>query len=137
MSVPEGERGKSVLDAIVKANELATYTVNICTNQNVFLPQFQTAVTNKLIDTSIQIFVDAWTANNIYVRTAEDWEERKRLQEKSARECNNLLALIQLAQRVFHLKTKRIKFWSEKTIEVRNYIRAWKETDSRRYQRLL
>lgn len=55
------------------------------------------------------------------------------LQERAARNCNNLLALIQLAKTIFHLKSKRVKYWSEKTIDVRGYLRSWRDADSKRY----
>lgn len=69
----------------------------------------------------------------ILVKSADDWKMRKALQERAARNCNNLLALIQLAKTIFHLKSKRVKYWSEKTIDVRGYLRSWRDADSKRY----
>ena len=69
------------------------------------------------------------------VKSADDLAERRHLQERAARNCNNLLALMQLAQKLFHLKLKRIKYWGEKTIAARNLIRAWKESDYKRYSK--
>lgn len=66
-------------------------------------------------------------------KSADDWKMRKALQERAARNCNNLLALIQLAKTIFHLKSKRVKYWSEKTIDVRGYLRSWRDADSKRY----
>lgn len=137
MSVPEGLRKESKLEVIVKARELAAYTIRITKNPKVFLPEYNTAITNDIISTAKNIFIDAWTANNIYVKEAKDWEERSRLQQKAALECNNLLALMQLAQEIFHLSTRRIKYWGSKTIEVRNKIRAWHDADRERYKLLL
>lgn len=137
MSVPEGQRGESKLEVLVKARELASYTLHVCCNENVFLPQYQTAITGKIQATAINIFIYCWTANNIIVgRDPCRWAERKRLQERAANNCNNLIALIQLAQEVFHLKLKRIRFWSVKTINARNLIRAWKDADCKRYDPL-
>lgn len=136
MSVPEGERSQSKLTVIILARSLATYTIQITKNQNVFLPEYNNGITNDIISCAKSIYMDCWTANNIYVKTKEDWEERDRLQKQSALNCNNLLALMQLAQEVFHLKKKRIKYWGEKTITVRNKIRSWNESDSKRYGNL-
>ena len=72
-----------------------------------------------------------------FTLTQEKWKERKRLQEEAARDCNNLLALMQIAKTLFHLETRRVKHWGKKTIEVRNRIRDWKDGDSRRYNKLL
>lgn len=136
MSVPQGQRSQSKLEVIVMARHLAAYTIKITKNQNVFLPEYNNGITNKIIFTATSIFIGCWTANNIYVTKKTDWIERCELQQQAARDCNNLLALIQLAQEVFHLKTKRIRYWSEKTIAVRNKIRSWNESDSKRYGNL-
>lgn len=141
MSVPEGQRGEGRFTVLVKANMLAIYTIKICNNKNVFLEQYQSALTNDIIRTAKDIFIDCWTANNIMIRkTDEDKEEkikaRRELQERAAIECNNLLALMQMAQTLFHLKTKRIKYWGGKTIEVRGLIRSWIESDTKRYSQM-
>lgn len=137
MSVPEGLRGTGRLEVIEKALDLADYTITITANPKIFLPEYQKSLTDDINRVALAIYIDAWTANNILVRNAEDFVERKRLQERAARNCNNLLALMQLAQKVFHLKLKRIQFWGEKTINARNLLRAWKESDCKRYSKLL
>lgn len=140
MAVPENQRGKSKFEVFIKALDLCTYTIKICTNKNIFLEQYQNALTEDIIRTSKDIFIDCWTANNIMIREFpkdhENAVERRRLQEKAHRECNNLLALMQIAQTLFHLKTKRIKYWGSMTIEVRNLIQKWKESDAERFRKL-
>lgn len=137
MSVPESLRTESKLDVIIKARSLTAYTIQITKNQKTFPPEYNNGITNSIIQTATNIYMNCWTANNIYVKTIEDMQERLWLQEKACNECNNLLALIQLAQPIFHLKTNRIKFWGSKTIEVRNKIRAWNESDVKRYKKSL
>lgn len=136
MSVPEGKRGESKFAVLVKAQQLCIYTIKICNNKKVFLQEYQSALTNDIIQTAKDIFIDCWTANNIMVRGNEERQkERRYLQERAARNCNNLLALMQIAQTLFHLKLKRIKYWGMNTIEVRNLIRAWIESDAKRFKR--
>lgn len=133
MSVPEGQRSHSKLEVIIFARDLASYTIKITKNQKVFPPEYNNGITNTIIATATSIYMDCWTANNIYVNAPGDWAERDALQKRAALNCNNLLALMQLAQEIFHLKTKRIEFWGSKTINVRNRIRAWNESDCKRY----
>ena len=110
MSVPEGQRGKGKFTVLTKANMLGIYTVKICCNKKVFLPEYQHALTDDIIRTAKDIFIHCWTANNIRVgKDEEKRKERRRLQEQAANDCNNLLALMQMAQTLFHLKLKRIK----------------------------
>lgn len=136
MAVAEGERSQSKLEVIVKALDLATYTIRITNNPKVFLPEYRSSLTDDIIRTAKDIYIDAWTANNVLVKTADDWKIRKALQERAARNCNNLLALMQMAKSVFHLKSKRVKYWGEKTITVRGYIRDWRDGDSQRYGKI-
>ena len=58
---------------------------------------------------------------------------RNKLQRQAILDCNNLLALIGLARPLYHLKGKKVKYWSEKTLKTRNYIKKWKESDQNRY----
>ena len=80
MSVNESERGKGKFDVLIKANDLAVYTIRITKNPKIFLPEYQTALTNDIIHTAKEIFTKAWTANNIRVGDEpRNWLERKKL----------------------------------------------------------
>lgn len=138
MSVPQGERSHAKLEVMVKAQDLLIYTLQITKNKKVFTEEFQAPVTDEIIKTAQSIFYDAWEANNIRVAGNPDaWRERRTLQQRAARKCNRLLAQMQVAQRVLHFKTKRLKYWGGKTIEVRNLLRAWCDADQKRYGDLL
>lgn len=79
MSVNESERGKGKFDVLIKANDLAVYTIRITKNPKIFLPEYQTALTNDIIHTAKEIFTKAWTANNIRVGDEpRNWLERKK-----------------------------------------------------------
>ena len=91
-------------------------------------------ITQEIINISMDIYKDAWTANNVKVDgDPEKWRYRKALEERSAIGCNNLLAMIGLSKQLFHLKSAKEKYWSELTLETRNLIRKWKESDQNRY----
>ena len=134
MSVPANQRSHGRLEACVKAHALCVYTLQITSNKKVFAAEYQTALTDKIIATALNIHTLAWSANNTLVKTPEDLRKRQRLQEDAAIQCNILLSLIEIAKPIFHLTSKRVIYWSEMTIEARGLIRAWKETDARRYK---
>lgn len=135
--VPDTPANRS-LDACDLAKDLAIHTIKICRNQNIFLPEYQTALTDDIIRAAKDIYIHAWRANNVKVdNDPEKWMIRKRLQELAANECNGLLAMIQLAKTLFHLKSQKVKYWGELTIKTRNYIQKWKDGDEERYGRLL
>lgn len=136
MSVPKGQQADGKLLVNELARDLAVYTIQITSNPKVFLPQFQTALTNELVRTATNIHKFAWTANNIMVRAPNGREQytlRRENQEMAAAECNNLISLIDIAKPLFHLDTKRCRYWGKKTLEVRNKIRGWMESDAKRY----
>lgn len=132
ISVPENQRTKSKLEACVKAHDLCCYTLQITANKKIFTENYQRSLTDRIVSVAIGIHVDCWNANNIYVRSSEEYYERRRLQDEAARKCNILLSLIDIAKPLFHLASKRVYHWGKLTIEARNMIRAWRDADIKR-----
>ena len=137
MSVPVGQRNKCKLDVLVKAKELAKYTLNITKNNKVFLPEYQTALTDDIIRSAKDIYIHAWVANIVKVTNKDNKESRLKLQEQAIYNSIELLALIELAKNVYHLKSKRAWFWADRTINVRNLIREWHSADIKRYSNIV
>ena len=140
MAVNVGQRhvpdtpGTKSLYAIDKARDLAVHTIKICKNENIFLPEYKGAITEDLIKTAKDIFCDTWAANNIKVdNSPEKWKQRKYLQERSAAGCNRMLAMIGLAKTLFHLRGKKVQYWSQFVVDTRGLIRKWQESDIKRY----
>ena len=117
---------------------MAKYTIKICSNKKVFTPDFQGSLTDDIVKKSKDIYLKIWRANNIRVRKdknqEKDYEKRRGLQEEAILDCIDLLALIQLAKGVFHLTTKRILFWGEWIIKIREGIKKWRDSDYKRYK---
>ena len=134
MSVVEEKRRKGKLEVIIKALDLASYTIQITANEKVFDPKFRAAVTDDLISHAKDIYLICWTANNIRVSSEEAAKERLRLQDKAVTKCNTFLGLLDIAKKVFHLDTKRVTYWGSKIVECRKLIRAWRDTDRKRYK---
>jgi len=133
MSVPVNQRTHGKLEVCVKAHDLCCYTLQITANKKNFTQEFQEALTNRIVEAAIDIHTLCWSANNILVNSVDELRERTMYQEKAAIKCNILLSLIEVAKRIFHLSTKRVTYWAGKTIETRNLIRAWRESDLKRY----
>ena len=138
MSVPVGERDEGKFTLAVKAEYLARYTIEITANENVFLPEYRRAVTDDIISTAKNIYLEIREANDVTVRVGtvfhlEDFRERNRLQRKALRDCKRLLYLIDLAHRVFHLSTKRVKYWSQIVKNVKDRVHGWIDDDMKRF----
>lgn len=137
MSVPVNKRSQGKLEVCVQALDLCCYTLHIAKNKNVFTAEYQDSLTNKIIDTAIDIHSNVWGANNVLVKTADDYRIRRRMQDEAANKCNLLLSFIDIAKPIFHLTTKREIYWSKKVIRTRNLIRAWKSADYERYKKVI
>lgn len=128
MSVYLSDRGENKFEVLIKARELAVYTIQITNNKNVFSDYDM--VVNDLQKLGKDIFIGLWYANNCDLRTES--ELRLQYQRQAIRDCYALLATIQLAQPLYHLKLKRVEYWSRMIIDVRNLIRKWRDSDKKR-----
>lgn len=137
MSQTVNNRSENKLDVFIKARNLSNYTIKICSNEKVFLPQYRKSFTVLLEKTAIKIFINSWSANNIVVTSEETLQERLKLQVLAIRGCNDLLALIQLAKPLFHLTAKRVRYWGTQTIGIRKDLQSWNVNDKKRYKNFL
>ena len=135
MSVPVSKRNENqTLKTLLLAMDLAYYTIKICCNENVFSPKYKNAVTDDLIRLAKDIYINCRTANGIKVETREDLELRTGYQLRAKADCDTLLAELDIAKRIFHLSGKRVLYWGNKTMECREYIMRWKESDVKRFK---
>lgn len=123
------------LDACQKALDLALHTIKICSNGKVFAPEYWDAITSDIIKCAKNIYVYAWNANNTYVtqKDASKWPQREKLQLAAISSCSELLGMINIAKRLFHLRGRKSRYWSEMAIECRKLLRKWHETNKETY----
>lgn len=138
MSVPVGEREEGKFSLAVKAEYLARYTIEITANENVFLPEYRRQVTDDIISTAKNIYLGIREANDVTVRVdtpfqMKDYRDRNNLQREALRNCKRLLYLIDLAHRIFHLSSKRVKYWSQIVKNVKDRIHGWIDDDTNRF----
>jgi hypothetical protein len=145
MSVVVGQRAvkdtpaNKMFYAVDKARELATHTIRICANPKVFDARYQ-IITQQIINTAMQIYSNAWEANHVFVRTnpsgspnQDDWEGRRAYQRAAIRKCNILLSMIDLSKQLYHLRSRKVKFWAMMVVECRNDLMRWYAADQKRY----
>lgn len=134
MSVPEPERHKGRLEVHVKAQFLASYTAIILKNPKVFNPEVDRELINRMRTCAYDIYIRSWQANKIRADTNRiNRISRYNLQEEAILLCDELHACIGIAKQVYHLRKRRMKYWSGLITEVRNLLQAWKESDVKRY----
>lgn len=132
-NVPDTSANRQ-LEACQKAMDLALHTIKICKNKNIFVEEYQEALTNDIIRCAKDIYVYAWNGNNVYVTKDNGrWIERERYQRLAITKCNELLALINIARRLFHLKGKKVSYWSQLALDARALIHKWHEANAKQY----
>ena len=133
-NVPDTPQNRQ-LDAGIKARELALHTIKICCNKNIFLPEYQSALTDDIIRTAKDIYKNVEAANNIRVLKydPDTWQDRRKLQKRAIKDCGDLISCISLAKSLFHLKGKKVKYWIKLTTEAMEKIKKWHEADVKRY----
>lgn len=135
MSVPLNQRTHGKLEAYTKAYELVTYTMKITSNKNIFTAEYQEQLTNYIISEALDIYMLTGYANSLSIRTASDaknFERRIEAQEEALKRCGDLTRLIFIAKPIFHLSSKRVKYWTGLTKETKGLIKAWSESDRKR-----
>ena len=134
MSVPECKRHKGRLEVHVKAQFLASYTAKILSNTKTFDPNIDPEIIHRIKCCAYDIYARSWSANKIYANTNTiNRITRYAMQEEAITMCDEMLAYIGIAKQVFHLASKRMKYWSGLILEVQRLLQAWKESDVNRY----
>ena len=139
MSVPVNQRSHGKLEAYSKAYELIVYTMKITNNKKIFNVQYQRELTDRIVNSALGIYLLVGRANDITVKTKNDKENYKKrlaLQSEALLKCSDLNRLIFLAKPIFHLTTKRVKYWVGLTQDTRNLIKAWSDSDKKRFEPL-
>ena len=133
--VRKDERVQGKLALSMLARNHAAYVIQITKNPNIFTPEYNDSITADLVKEAKDIFHYIWGANNVLVNSADTYKIRRRYQELAANTCNVLLADMEIAHKLFHLSSKRMKYWTGLVVEIRNKTRAWTNSDAKRYEK--
>lgn len=144
MSVVEGKRhqgehnGKfsGKLEVLDKAHDLAKYTINIASNEDIFPKRYRWCITSKIVECAIDIDYDLTFANSVYVKTKEDYILRNEYQTKAISETSALLSMIDIAYLSFSIDSHIIENWTEIIVKLQSFIRSWNKSDDERYSNI-
>lgn len=134
MSVVKSKRGEGQLLVLTKANELATYSIKICSNEKSFPKHYRWCITNKIVDAAVEISNFANMANSVYVKDSTDYQLRKQYQTKALASTYALVNMMDISYRVFGIESSRMEFWTNLVMEVQNMLRNWRKSDMDRYK---
>lgn len=131
-NVPQTQ-ANMMLDACTKALDLAIHTVKICSNDKVFPKNFNLDIANKCSSLAVDIYTTVYAANNIYISkdNIRRWPEREELQHKALILCDELISLINIAKRLYKIKSRKYEYWATITIDTRAKIKAWHDANAK------
>ena len=99
--------------------------------------QIANDLTDRIIALAADIYMNAFSANKIRVseqNQKEDWKERESRQKTAIRKCDDLVAQINVARRVLHLRKGKVEYWIRKITYTKSQLTKWHESDLRRYK---
>ena len=131
MSVPKDKRSEGELAINTEARAICTHVLRITGNEKNF-PKEQEWFTNQLRDTALNIDLDCWEANNIYVNSDALYLQRLSLEAKAGNACTRMLELINIGRSLYHMPTKRYQHLTTQYSDLRKHIRNWYKSDQER-----
>lgn len=133
MSQPKPSRNEGQLEVNTMALQLCLHTLKITDNTNVFPPDHHQDIVLKVRRLAVDIDLACWRANNIKVGKSQRlYNDRMETERKAGDMCNDLNRLIRICKPLFHLSGRKTAYWSKLTVELRNKIRAWYQSDEER-----
>lgn len=123
-------------NAVESAMVLCLHTIKICANRNIFTVEYIDIV-SMAVNLSLEIYIDANTANNIRVTDEKSCSERLELERNALHLCNSLMGVIEISQRLFHLRMKKKEYWVRLALNAKELINRWYHSDKERYSKYL
>ena len=137
MTVVKSRRGESELEVITKSRELAKYTIQICDNEKNFPKRHRWFTNNRIADVALDVCGFIYEANSTYVKFWSDYVIRRNNQIQALNSIERLLLNMTIAYELYHVESKRIDYWTGLVIEVQKLLRAWRDSDLKRYSNLM
>ena len=135
--VRKNQRSKSRFETLDKALELVTYTTNIIDNEKIFDKKHQKTI-DRISEEVTMIYHYCRVANTIrvndYQKEFEKVLRRIQLETEALDLCEDLITDIMICQKLFHLKASRVRYWTKMTVETKELITKWRESEKKRCQ---
>jgi len=133
MSVPKSQRAEGKLDVAMKALELESYSIDMCSSEKRIPKKARPYVAYPLVDCARNIVTNIYRANDVYVWDEQSHRQRIAYQEAALAEVAALIHLIDLARKKYSFKGNSIVHWIGLVIETRDKLRNWRNADKRKY----
>lgn len=117
------------MQVIIKAKELASYTLKVTSNNNNFPKKFRFTLVDRMQRKSFDIYENLLEANRTRV---ENKYTRYDLQTQAIVSCEELLLYIEMSMMQNIITPKRAEYWSGLVSDVKHMTLAWRKRDKDR-----
>lgn len=117
------------MQVIIKAKELASYTLKVTSNNNNFPKKFRFTLVDRMQRKSFDIYESLLEANRTRV---ENKYTRYDLQTQAIVSCEELLFYIEVSMMQSIITSKRAEYWSGLVSDVKHMTLAWRKRDKDR-----
>lgn len=116
---------------LVKAKDLAKYTIKITDNPKRFPKKYRFTFVNRMQDMVLDIYELINTANELNANDKQALTERLRLQNQAITKCKTMLFLIDLCleNESISLNNRQAEIWSKYVCNVKNMTINWHVKD--------
>lgn len=121
----------TVLDLVLDAYD---HTTTVIANPKIFDAKYQSLI-DRIDKEAAMAYHCCRAANDDYDnRVEEEARIRLSLEAEAIEHCLWLKTDIRLAQRKFHLKASKVRYWNEKVNKALAAIKAWHVAEKRNYK---
>lgn len=119
---------------LVKAKDLAKYTINITDNPKKFPKKYRFTFVNRMQDMVLDIYELINTANELNTNDKQTLTERLRLQNQAITKCKTMLFLIDLCleNESIGIDCRQVEVWSRHVANVKNMAINWHTRDRKK-----
>ena len=136
MSVPVYKRTEQKLEVITNAINLAKHTMRLTHNEKHFPKRYRWMITQKIVNTALDIVTNVRKANNIRIEEKSDLLQRRQYQIDALNDCETLLTLIEIAYSMFNLESGSVEYWTGLIVKQEQLISKWRKSDRDRHREL-
>lgn len=129
----EGDRAPGKYDAILKAKELAGYTIRVTSNEKNFPKRYRLSVVNKLQNKAMDILDLLMMAKEIMPTTKIEYEQRQLYLHEARAAVYSLCTMMEVAANTFYMDMGKLAFWTELTDKLCYDINLWIERDKKNF----
>lgn len=141
MSVPKGERNESELRVLDLALSLAKHTAKKVKNEKIFPKTQRWIIANRLVEATFSAYENIRAANEVFVKNepayADSYRIRQGYQIKALASLTKLMGDLDIAYRLYDLSGKELEYWSGLCSDTRKSLKAWIDSDRKRFLHLL